>query len=157
MNVNVYEQIFNLFIFICTGMVIGIVFDIFRIIRKSFKTPDFVTYIEDILFWILTGFILLFSIFAFNNGELRLYIFLALILGLVIYLLTISKYFIKISVKFLTFIKNITYVPIKKYIIRPILWFLKKIKCQILKLIKKSNQKTNNKLLSGNVCNKIDE
>ena len=157
MNVNVYNQIFNLFIFTFTGILIGIIFDIFRIIRKSFKTPDFVTYIEDILFWLLTGFILLFSIFTFNNGELRLYIFLALILGLVIYLLTISKYFIKISVKILNFIKNITYVPIKKYIIRPILWIFEKLKCQILKVIKKSNKKINNNDISTNICNKIDE
>lgn len=45
----------NLFlIFTINGVIIGLLFDFFRILRKSFNTKDFVTYIEDILFWILT-------------------------------------------------------------------------------------------------------
>ena len=68
-------------IYILCGIFIGILFDIFRILRKSFKTPDFVTYIEDAIFGIITGIFLIFIIFIFNNGELRFYIFLALLLG----------------------------------------------------------------------------
>ena len=49
-------------IFILNGFLIGILFDIFRILRKSFKTKDIVTYIEDILFWIITGIFLLYSV-----------------------------------------------------------------------------------------------
>ena len=124
MNLNIYNQLFNLFIFIITGIVIGILFDTFRIIRKSFKTPDLVTYIEDIVFWILAGCILLFTIFTFNNGEIRIYIFAGLILGLSIYLLTLSKYFIKINVIILTFTKKIIYYPIS--IILNLLYLLKK-------------------------------
>ena len=38
----------NLFlIFTINGILIGLLFDIFRILRKSFKTPDIITYIED--------------------------------------------------------------------------------------------------------------
>ena len=94
-------------LFILTGIVIGVLFDIFRIIRRSFKTPDFLTYIEDILFWLMAGIILLFTIFTFNNGEIRLYIFVSLLFGLTIYLLTLSKFFIKINVKIIGIIKKI--------------------------------------------------
>ena len=62
-------------IFIFNGFLISILFDIFRILRKSFKTNDFFTYTEDILFWILTTFIILYSIFKFANGELRAFLF----------------------------------------------------------------------------------
>ena len=82
MNSSVYHQLFNLLVFVLTGILIGILFDIFRIMRRSFKTPDFVTYIEDIIFWILTGIVLLFTIFTFNNGEIRIYIFVSLLVGL---------------------------------------------------------------------------
>ena len=83
----------NLFlIFTIDGIIIGVLFDIFRILRKSFKTSDIVTYIEDIIFWILTGFIILYSIFVFNNGQLRLFMFLGIILGAFIYMLFISSY-----------------------------------------------------------------
>ena len=56
------NQAYLFLIFTINGIVIGILFDIFRILRKSFKTSDTITYIEDILFWILTGLILLYSV-----------------------------------------------------------------------------------------------
>lgn len=159
MKVSEYSQLFSLLIFILTGIVIGILFDVFRIIRKSFKTPDFVTYIEDILFWILSGSILLFSIFAFNYGEIRIYIFIGLIFGLVIYLLTLSKYFIKINVIILNFIKKILYYPIQimnKFIGKPLYHLFDKIATKGRKLTKIVMKKTKNNKLS-NIYDKIDE
>ena len=70
------EQLLCLIAFTVTGIVIGVLFDVFRILRRSFKTADWLTTLQDILFWILAGFITLFSIFKFNNGEIRSYIFI---------------------------------------------------------------------------------
>ena len=108
----VTNQAYLFLIFMVNGIIIGILFDFFRILRKSFKTADLITYIEDILFWILTGIILLYSIFVFNNGEIRLFMFLAVILGTIIYMLIASKYVIKINVTIITFVKKILLVPI---------------------------------------------
>lgn len=41
-------QIFILFFLL--GIVIGSIYDIFRVIRKNFKTSDFVNQIEEIIF-----------------------------------------------------------------------------------------------------------
>ena len=71
-----FEQAYLFFIFVLNGFLIGIVFDIFRISRKVFKTPNIITYIEDVVFWFIAGFLTLFTIFKFNNGELRAYIFI---------------------------------------------------------------------------------
>ena len=124
------NQLYIFLSFLVTGFVIGILFDIFRILRKSFKNIDWITYIQDILFWVLTAAILLYSIFTFNNGELRGYIFLSIILGIVIYLLTLSKYFILIWVK----IFKIIFYPlrvcinfIKKQILLPLCTFFKNV------------------------------
>ncbi len=107
-------------IFTVNGIIIGLLFDFFRILRKSFKTKDFITYIEDIIFWILTGFIILYSTFTFNNGEIRLFLFVGIILGILLYMLFISSYVIKINVSIITFIKklvikifNIVIIPFK--------------------------------------------
>lgn len=111
------NQAYVFAIFILNGVLIGLLFDIFRIFRKSFKTPDIITYIEDILFWIFSGIILLYSIFKFNNGELRMFIFLGLILGITVYMLIFSKIFIKVLVHIINFIKKIfnifILIPIK--------------------------------------------
>ncbi len=107
MALDIYKQLYCFFIFIITGILIGILFDIFRITRKSFKTPDVITYIEDFAFWMITGLLLLWVIFKFNDGEIRGYIFVGLGIGITIYLLTISKIFIKVSVTIITFLNKI--------------------------------------------------
>ena len=107
MENTVGTQVYSLFLFIITGIIIGAFFDIFRILRRTFKTPDWITYLEDILFWILTGSLLLFVLFYFQKGEIRAYIIIGLFFGTLIYMLTISKYFMKASVLFLTKLKNI--------------------------------------------------
>lgn len=117
------NQAYLFLIFTINGIIIGILFDIFRILRKSFKTNDLFTYVEDILFWILTGIILLYSIFTFSNGEIRFYMFLGIFLGCIIYMLLISKYFIEINVKIILSIKKVISI-----ILSPIIYIIKIIK-----------------------------
>lgn len=100
-------------IFLVNGVIIGLFFDFFRILRKSFKTKDFMTYFEDFIFWILTGAIILYTIFKFNNGEIRFYMFIAIAVGVVLYMILFSSYFIKINM----FIINIFKKIIKKIFI----------------------------------------
>ena len=119
------EQLTNFIYFIITGMTLGVIFDIFRILRKSFKTSDIITNIQDILFGIITGTILLSAIFLFNNGELRLYLFLGIVFGIIIYMLSISKYFIKINIIIINFIKRIIILITKPFIF--LLKFIKKL------------------------------
>lgn len=121
------EQFYLFLIFILNGIIIGCIFDIFRISRKSFKTKDIITYIEDVLFWIISGIITLYFIFIFNNGEIRLFIFLGILFGISLYMLTISKYFIKISVNIILHIKKLIN-SIISIIIKPFILIFKMIK-----------------------------
>lgn len=153
---EVYSQLFCLVMFIITGISIGLLFDVFRILRKSFHTADWITYIQDILFWILAGSIMLFSIFTFNNGEIRSYVFVGMLIGIVIYMLVISRIFVKSSVKIIQFLKKLLSYPIhliekiiKITIIQPILW--------ITKNIKKSAKKIHNFTKSDNKPRKINK
>jgi len=112
-----HNQVYAFGIFILNGFLIGLLFDIFRILRKTFKTPNFITYIEDIIFWILSGLMLLYSIFKFNNGELRIFIFIGVFLGTLLYMLVFSKILINTSVFIINTIKKILnaliVIPIK--------------------------------------------
>ena len=116
MYTNNLEQLISFLYFIATGIILSIIFDIFRILRRTFKTSDIITNIEDVLFGIFTGITILFSIFFFNNGQLRFYIFIGIAIGIVFYMLFISKYFIKINMTIINFIKEIfslLFKPIK--------------------------------------------
>lgn len=103
----IYTQLYLFLIFIINGIIIGLLFDSFRILRKAIKTSDFITYIEDALFWILTGLIILYSIFVYNNGEIRLFMFVAILIGLLLYILFVSKFILKISLSIINIIKKI--------------------------------------------------
>lgn len=103
----VTNQAYLFLIFTVNGILIGLLFDFFRIARKVFHTNDMLTYLEDVLFWILAGIIVLYSIFVFNNGELRLFMFLGILLGAIVYMIFVSSYVIKINVKIINMIKKI--------------------------------------------------
>ena len=70
----IYNQCKIFGIFLILGIFIGILFDFFRSLRKSFKTSNLIIYIEDILFFIIIGTIFLNSILRFDYGEIRFYI-----------------------------------------------------------------------------------
>ena len=113
-----------------------------------------ITYLEDILFWILTGIIILYSIFIFNNGEIRLFMFLGILLGVAIYMLTISSFIIKINVKIIVTLKNIftkiftvvikpfkfIFSIIRKIFFKPISFFIINIRKSTKNLIKISHK-----------------
>ena len=150
----------NLFlIFVINGAIIGLLFDIFRILRKSFKTSDIITTIEDILFWIITGIIILYSIFVFNDGEIRFFMFIGIFLGVMLYMLLLSRYIIKVSVKIIEIIKKIIgfifkililpiktiYKIIKNILKKPILFCFINLKKTIRQIGTKISNKKNKK------------
>ena len=145
------NQAYLFLIFVINGLLIGLLFDMFRILRISFKTKDLVTYIEDIIFWILTGIIVLYSIFAFNNGEIRFFMFFAIVIGVVLYMTLFSNYVIKSSVHIIKILKNIfgfiykiVKIPfvylgkiIKKIFFKPISFITINIRKSSTKILKK--------------------
>lgn len=117
MQSQVLGQLYSFVVFILVGFLIGLLFDMFRISRRTFKTSDIVTSIEDILFWLLTGLLIIFSLFKFNNGDIRVYIIIGIIAGVSIYILVFSKLIINVLVKIITFIKEIISKIIKIFLL----------------------------------------
>lgn len=127
MQSQILEQLYSFAIFILVGFLIGLLFDMFRISRRTFKTSDIITALEDVLFWILTGLLIIFSIFKFNNGNLRVYIVVGIFIGITLYMLVFSKIVINSLVKIVTIIKQII-SHIIKILLYPINLVIKSIK-----------------------------
>ena len=89
MSVSEQARIFCLFFII--GLFIGLIFDLFRSFRKNFKMSNIFIDLQDIIFLIISGIMFFRSIVIFNNGDIRFYIVFATILGILIYVLTISE------------------------------------------------------------------
>ena len=127
------NQAYLFLLFTLNGIIIGLLFDIFRILRKTIKTNNFVTYIEDILFWTLTGMSIIFFMYNFSDGNLRIYMILGLIIGTLIYIVTFSKIITKISIMCINIIKQIIslmVIPIK-YLLNAIIKVFKLINLKI--------------------------
>jgi len=134
------NQAYLFLVFSLTGVIIGILFDFFRILRRTIKTSNIITYMEDVLFWILTGLLVLYNIWYFNNGEIRIFMFLAIILGVLIYMSTLSNVLIKIFTKLLQATIKVLELPFKT-----ILAIFRKIITVISQLFSKITKKFTNK------------
>lgn len=121
------EQFKILLAFFIDGILIGSLFDIFRATRRSYKTSNIITYVEDVIFWILAGILTLYIIDVFTDGKIRLYMVLMLICGYIIYMITISKFILKINTKLLNTIKYIVKI-IVKIILKPLRTLQKLVK-----------------------------
>ncbi len=106
-------------IFLVLGLCIGILFDIFRALRKTFKTSDFITTMEDILFMAIVGLLIVNSLILTNHGQIRFYIILAVLFGTSFYFLTISKICMILLQNFLKIFKKILFFPLFFKKVRP--------------------------------------
>lgn len=99
------EEIFLLFFII--GIIIGLIFDFFKVLRKSFKTSDIVTFVQDVIFLLISGTLIIFSIIKLNGGEVRFYLFLGIFFGILIYSLTISNLYVIILYEIVKICKKV--------------------------------------------------
>lgn len=135
---NYTEQIQTFLIFIVVGIIISLIFDIFRILRKVYKFSDMLIYMQDILFWLLTGIIILQSIFIFNSGDIRVFLFFGIFIGVFVYTSLFSQYIIKIGTIILNVfnkIINLIYTQICK-IIRFMIKYYRNLKLHVFKKLK---------------------
>ena len=112
------EETITFFVFILLGIIIGIIFDFFRALRKTKKYNERYINIQDIVFFIIIGIVLATFLIYNLEDELRLYLFFALFLGIVIYSSTISTYIIKFLIRIIKLwrsIFNFIFLPIFMY------------------------------------------
>lgn len=99
------------------GMILGASYDVLRILRRVIRHKNVIVYIEDYLFWVVWGIMLFALIFNYNDGNVRWYVFGAVILGGILY----EKSFSTLIVNILTFllkkpIKTVRMIIIKLFL-----------------------------------------
>lgn len=87
-----------LFYSIIAGMIIGILFDLFRNIRGR-NMPSIVIFIEDILFGIFLAIVIFIFLIYTNFAFLGAYVYLFILISCIIYFSFISLYVISIQQK----------------------------------------------------------
>ena len=98
------------------GIVTGILYDVFRIIRIAFRHNAVMVFFEDILFCMMTSCMLILMIFCANYGIVRWFSVMGCAAGFFIYLETAGKAVVGAAEMIIDFIK--------KYIVSPVLSLL---------------------------------
>jgi spore cortex biosynthesis protein YabQ len=97
MIISLHNQFNLVFHSILAGIITGILFDLYRVIR-GFENPSrIITFIEDILFWIFAGLLVFIFLVYSSYVHVGLYLYLYIALGLYIYLRLLSKYLLKME------------------------------------------------------------
>ena len=86
-------QIYIFMITLYGGMLAGVAYDIYRCIRRVARKRRWLTVLLDVLFIITLGLIVFMSMYAANEGELRLFTFVGFALGFGLYMAGLSLFF----------------------------------------------------------------
>lgn len=123
MNRQVTLVIFSLL----SGIVVGVLYDFYRVIRGFDEPGKFITAIEDILFWTLTGiFVFIFMLYT-NYAYMSFNVFIYNCIGLIVYFKIFSKYIILLLDKLFNFI-IITLRVLGNWIFYPLRMFFHKLR-----------------------------
>lgn len=114
---------FQVYAFLCAvagGMAIALLYDIFRIIRRTVRAGILAAYVQDLLYWMIVSVIMFVAIYHGNDGELRAYLFLGAFMGVLLYALIFSRivmessmFVIRMAVKLFKLIILIALYPIR--------------------------------------------
>ena len=126
-----YSQEYMLAVSVMGGMLLGFIWDIYRLMRHYIKLGAFGTAIGDIVYWIISIYIGVQLIFDLSFGNIRLFILMGFMLGALLYFYGISKTVLKLFIFIVdTIIKFVK--KIFNLIIGPLKFIYQKIKIILL-------------------------
>lgn len=117
MELSVSHQLFVFVCMVLCGGATGVIFDAFRAHRRCVKSGSGIIAAQDLLLWFAELVIVYYTAFKVNNAQIRGYEAIALIVGAVLYFITLSEYVMKLMCKIITAVIKIfssVVSPLKK-------------------------------------------
>lgn len=110
MQLLIIEQLYTLMYAGILGIILGFAYDIFRILRMILNSKNVFIFIQDVLYFIISGIITFGFVLYFNSGDSRFYILAGEAIGWILYHLTIGNFIYKCSNKLVKCLKSKIYV-----------------------------------------------
>ncbi|GAF66507.1 hypothetical protein BTS2_3408 [Bacillus sp. TS-2] len=110
------------------GLFIGATLDTYRRFLKTKPSFHWLTAIYDLLFWIIQGALLFYILFIVNKGEVRFYVFLAILCGFAAYQALLKKgynYLLELVIRAVIGIYHFIKQLLTIILIKPIKFILK--------------------------------
>jgi spore cortex biosynthesis protein YabQ len=78
------------------GSLFGALFDTYQRFLDRPKRKVWIVFINDMLFWMIQALLIFYALFLVNNGELRFYIFIALLCGFAAYQSLLKTFYLRL-------------------------------------------------------------
>lgn len=106
MQESLTSQILIFVYSLALGMFLGFAYDIFRIIRMVINSRNLAIFIQDVLYFILSGGVTFLFVLSVNSGNSRFYILAGEGIGWIAYHITLGEVIYKCSNKTVNFVKS---------------------------------------------------
>ena len=126
MSLSVQSQ--TMFAMLATGMMVGIQIDVYHRLLVRLLQSFWLRALFDLLFWIVQSVVVFYVLWRVNEGELRFYIFLALLFGFFLYYRWGRVSFLRIMESIISIcqaIRRFVVSMIRLFIIQPFRFVLK--------------------------------
>ncbi|WP_243427875.1 spore cortex biosynthesis protein YabQ [Alkaliphilus hydrothermalis] len=117
---SVYHETYVLLGTIYGGILIGFIYDLYKVFRGVFSPKKLATNLQDILFWSIITMVAFYVLIFTNQGQLRFYNFLGFIIGVLVYYYLLSKtiirtlvFVIRVMKEFMINLWNLLVYPVK--------------------------------------------
>lgn len=124
------------------GVLLLVIYDFLRIERRLISHNGFFIAVEDLIYWVIASLLIFRMMYKLNDGIIRGFSILAMLLGMLLYHHSLSTYFVEITSGILIKIKKFIFAVIN-FILKPFkLLFkgIKKVLSFIMNIIKKLTQ-----------------
>ncbi len=116
-------QFYTMLSMIAMGSFFGAALDTYSRFLKRNKRKKWIIFINDILFWLFQGLVIFYVLYTVNKGEVRFYIFLALLCGYAAYQSLLKRIYLNLLEKIIrisiSFYKMMVHA-VQLFIVKPI-------------------------------------
>ena len=92
LQMDIMDEFYIFLIAINYGLILGAIYDFYRVFRYFSKPKKTLTAIEDLLFWLIMTIIIFNFLLKRTDGIIRGFVILGFIIGYIFYISVISKY-----------------------------------------------------------------
>ncbi|MBQ2967972.1 MAG: spore cortex biosynthesis protein YabQ [Clostridia bacterium] len=130
MDLELASEVRVLFLSALSGVTCAFLYDLFKIIRRTFQPGVWLTFMLDMLFWILSALLAFGMLLFSNHGQMRLFEMIAMAVGALVYFLSVSSVIVACGTVLLKrllsgifFVFRILFFPFRmlnRHLIRPV-------------------------------------
>lgn len=129
------------------GVVVSVLYDLLRILRRVISHKKFVVAIEDFIYWVITLFLMFFLLYDMSLGVLRWFSIAGAAIGMGIYKKIFGEHLVEFMSAILKWVLHVV-TSLILGLLRPFFWLKKKLTgtIKLVKLALCKRKKTDAKL-----------